>query len=342
MNLANLLQENGHRVTLLVCDDTEECFYPLHPTISIIQKKLSFGITPDGNVVTRKLKFLTDVIKLRKAILQIKPDVVIATEYPFSIAAVLSRTGGKMKLVSWEHHHFHELSKSRFWQQLFNKVYPALHSIVTLNADEAKAFHPFNKNIVTIPNHVESPETIGLKRKQRILTIGRLTEVKGIDLLLPIAKEVLKKHPDWEWKIIGDGDLKPMVEEYILEHQLEDQLIVQVPAGHDINSEYQQAAFYVMTSRNECLPMTLLEALSNGLPCLAFDCETGPRHIIQQGINGWLVPMSNSEAMIDRIEDWVCDAVALQEISLNTKTSIEQFSATEVYQRWHQLFRALS
>ena len=106
----------------MVLDDTADLFYPVDPAISIIQQPLSFGITPDGNVITRKIKLLSDVLKLRKLVKQLLPDLIIATEYPFSVATILSGAKKYSKIVSWEHHHFYELKRNAFWKKCSGSV----------------------------------------------------------------------------------------------------------------------------------------------------------------------------------------------------------------------------
>ena len=155
VNTANLLAAKGHSVSLLILDETANSFYPLHSDIKIIQQPLSFGITQEGNPVTRKIRLLSDVLKLRRMLKQLKPAVVIASEYPFACAAVLCGQQKRSTLFSWEHHHYHELKRNNFWERIFKHAYPKLHTIVCLNRDEKKLFTPINPTIAVIPNFIE-------------------------------------------------------------------------------------------------------------------------------------------------------------------------------------------
>ncbi len=334
VNTANLFVQNGLNVSLIILDETAASFYPVDKKIKIIQHNLDFGITEKGNTLTRKLRLLKDIRLFKKIITQNDFDTVITTDYVFSIAAVMAGIYKKTKLLSWEHHHFYELSKSLFWNKMFDRCYPKLNGIVCLNADEKKLFAAINKNSFVIPNFIETENSPSQLASRQILTIGRLTAVKGTDLLLPIAKQVLENNPDWTWKLIGDGYMKELAENFIAKENLQGKLIIAAPQTWNINHEYQQAALYVMTSRNECFPMTLLEAMSNGLPCIAFDCDTGPRHIIQQNKNGVLVTALQQQEMISTINSLISDETLRKKMSENAFDSVKQFSPGNIFDLW--------
>lgn len=337
VNTANLFAQKEHQVTLVILDETKNSFYPLLPAVRVIQQALSFGITPEGNVISRKIKLLTDVLKLRKLLKDMKADLVIASEYPFAAAAILAGARKISKVVSWEHHHYYELQRNVFWNKIFRLTYPRLDAVVCLNEDEKKFFAPINHQPIVIPNFTEPSPPSQLTNKL-ILTVGRLTAVKGTDLLLATAKLVLNQHPDWQWKLIGDGDLKEEVMRFIEKENLQNRLIIQPPVSHSIISEYQNASLYVMTSRNECFPMTLLEAQSVGLPCISFDCDSGPRHIINNEENGLLVEKENISQLAAAVSSLIINGEKRKLMSEYAEKSIRQFSPENIYQLWKQLF----
>lgn len=334
VNTANLFADNGHKVTLVILDDTDKSFYPIHSSVELIQQPLSFGITPDGNVVTRKIKLLGDVLKLRRLLKQLQSKLVIATEYPLAAAAILAGGRKQSKVISWEHHHYYELQRNSFWNNVFRLTYPRLDAIVCLNKDEQKLFGNINPKPVVIPNFIEAANRSDLTYKT-ILTVARLTTVKGIDHLLTAAKEVLSSHPAWQWKLIGDGEMKEDVLSFIKKENLEDRLILQPPVDHNIIAEYQQASLYVMTSRNECFPMTLLEAQSVGLPCIAFDCESGPRHIITSE-NGILVEKENIAKLAEIISSLINNEEPRNSMGTKAMENVRRFSPSAIYTLWQQ------
>ncbi|MBK8310803.1 MAG: glycosyltransferase family 4 protein [Chitinophagaceae bacterium] len=336
VNTANLFIENSHSVSIIILDHTEETFYPIDSKVNIVQRPLSFGITKDGNIITRKLGMLSDVLQLRKLLKKLSPDIVIATDYPFAVAAILTRIKKQTKVFSWEHHHRYELNKNQFWTKLFNYSYPVLDAVVCLNEDEKKLFQSLNKKSVVIPNFIQRGNDLALLKNKTILTIARLVHVKGIDLLISTAKKIFQQHPDWSWKVIGTCDDVESIKKIILQEGLAEKLIIQIPVDHNIISEYLNASIYVMTSRNECFPMVLLEAQSVGLPCIAFDCETGPRHIISTNVDGILVEKENTDKLAEALSSLITNEGGRIQMGKAAFENVQRFSPDAIYKLWEE------
>jgi glycosyltransferase involved in cell wall biosynthesis len=337
-NFVNLLAEKGENITLLLLADTDESFYPLHKKVCVVQLPLHFGITPKGNMISRKVQMLKDLLRLRKTLKELKPSFLICTEYHYAVAGVLTAEIKKTQVFSWEHTHFAVSFKNKFWRVLCDITYPKLDGIICLNPDEKKLFNHLNKNVVVIPNFIHLPGCKASLQNKSILTIARLTAVKGIDYLLEAAKLVLTKHPDWKWKLIGEGELQSIAEEFIKNKDLKNKLVLQAPSNHNISAEYENASMYVMTSLNECFPMVLMEALSYGLPCISFDCDTGPRHIIHNNADGLLVEKENPQTMADAIDLLIEDEEERIAMGANALVNSKRFSPETVYPLWENLF----
>ena len=343
VTLANLFVKKKNRVTLIIHDSTKEVFYPLDQAVNIIHQPLSFGISGEGNIVSRKIKLLSDVLKFRKLLKEQKPDHIIATEYPFTVAAVLSGAVKTAKIYSWEHHHFGAMAKNSFWNFLSNRSFASIEAVICLNEDEKKYYHSLNKNIVVIPNFIDPPQIPIIpyqqNKKYDILTVTRFNHIKGIDLFMAVAKIVLQANPELTWKLIGYGPQEEDVKQFITNEHLGQQLVFQPAAAIDITKEYQQASLFVMTSRNECFPLVLLEAMSNGLPCIAFDCDTGPRHIIYHEKTGLLINKENITEMATAILALINDPAKRKQMSNNALLAVEQFYPEKVYEKWQTLFK---
>ncbi len=160
--------------------------------------------------------------------------------------------------------------------------------------------------------------------------------------MLQAAEYILSKHPNWTWKLIGYGEMKEEVEAFITEHNLLGRLLLQQPVSPDLEKEYSVAALYVMTSRNECFPMVLLEAMSYGVPCIAFDCETGPRAIITNEINGMLVNEGSILLLQQITMRLMNEEVVRKKIGEAAVKKVEQFSPEKVYLLWEELFQNLA
>ena len=178
------------------------------------------------------------------------------------------------------------------------------------------------------------------KDSKRIISVGRLSYAKNYERLLEIADQVKRRHQDWQWDIYGEGEERQKLERIIEEKQLGD--FVHLCGQHrDIYSVYPRYAMIVMTSRYEGFPMTLLEAASRGLPMVAFDVKTGPKEIIQDGVNGFLCPMDSDDAMVNRIEDLIGSVELREACSRNSKETAKQFGIDRILPEWENLLETL-
>src|SRR5690606_21613345 len=120
------------------------------------------------------------------------------------------------------------------------------------------------------------------KREKVILTVGALDRYhhKGFDNLIPLIAPVLKKHKDWKLKLVGGGSKGvELLKSLTKLHTIESQVIFE-GFSNDVSQIMRTSEIYVMPSRFEGLPMVLLEAMSQGMACIAFDCVSGPSDII--------------------------------------------------------------
>jgi glycosyltransferase involved in cell wall biosynthesis len=337
VNTSNLLAENGYRVTLLVLDRKASSFYPISSNVVVRHQQLHFGITGTGNPISRKKDFISHTQTLRKTLLELSPQGVLCSEYPFSIAAYLAVSGKGIAVFAWEHHHFFHLKKSWFWERLFRFVYPKLDGVVCLNESEKNLFDKIGCRSVVIPNFIRKNEQLSLQSKT-LLTVGWLTKLKGVDFIPAIAKKVFSQCPDWRWVLIGKGEEEAWLTVKIKEYNLEGKIVVVPPSAGDLDAIYRQASLYVMTSRMECFPMVLLEAMSFGIPSVAFDCPTGPAAIIRSNEHGFLIEPGDVDAVAAAIVDLIIDYKKRAVFGANAYRNADRFSQENAIALWKHLW----
>ena len=338
VNLANLLTRHEYKVTLAVLDETASSFYPVDPAVQLVHKNLHFGITQKGNTISRKLDLYRHIRQLKKLIAALKADVVIGTEYHFSISAWLAARRLPVRVFAWEHHHIHWLKKNRFWTLLFRSIYPKLDAVVCQNARE-KSFHTaFGCEATVIPySIIETGGEHAALDQKNLLTVGWLIQRKGADLIPQVARKIFHQHPDWRWTVIGSGELYETVKAQIKDLHLEGNLFLLPPASQDLKDFYLSASIYIMLSRSECLPMVLLEAASYGLPAVAFDCPTGPAEIIQTGRDGFIVPMEDVDSLSAAILQLMENENLRKQMGQSALEDSRRYAPETVYGLWRQL-----
>ena len=174
------------------------------------------------------------------------------------------------------------------------------------------------------------------QRRNVALAIGRLTEQKGFDRLIDAWRQIARQAPSWQLLIVGDGPARPALQRQIAQAGLERQVSL-LPATPDVARYYRQASLYLMTSRYEGLPMVLIEALSFGLPLVAYDCQTGPAELIESGVNGYLVPDGDSPQFCERVLALMADNALRLRFAHASWRQAQRFTPERIYPLWQRI-----
>jgi glycosyltransferase involved in cell wall biosynthesis len=213
--------------------------------------------------------------------------------------------------------------------------------IVTLTKQDAENYKKkFSaKNTICIPNPVtiNTNEKSTLKEKV-VLAVGRYSYQKGFDLLLDAWNEV--HNNGWKLRIVGSGEMEFILKEKIKLYGLHDSVEL-LPITKNIVEHYKNASIYVMSSRHEGLPLVLIEAMAMGLPIISFDCETGPRDIIENNVTGVLVPPLDVNQLAIELECLIMDENKRSLFSNNALKLVKKFEITEIVDSWEKLFKEL-
>ncbi|WP_339206406.1 glycosyltransferase family 4 protein [Paenibacillus sp. FSL K6-3182] len=175
---------------------------------------------------------------------------------------------------------------------------------------------------------------------KKIISCGRLVEVKGYDLLLEVASKVFKKHPTWQWHIYGDGPERKRLENRIAELNLEENVTLKGEVNN-IYDLYNDYSIYGLTSRSESFGLVLLEALKVGIPVVSFNCNNGPSEIIKDKENGYLIPFNDLDAMSQKICYLIENASLRKEFSNNTEKYLNEFNIRNVTDQWENIINTI-
>ena len=178
-------------------------------------------------------------------------------------------------------------------------------------------------------------------KSTKIVSCGFLTEVKGFDMLIQVAKQCLPQHPDWSWDIYGEGIEKENLQNLIKELQLDNQVFLKGYCDR-MNEQYGQYSFFVLTSRMEGMGMVMIEAQNAGLPVVAFDVLCGPSDIIVDGVNGNLIPPFDIQTMADKIEYLMTHEDKRESYSRQSRRCHEEMDSKVIVFRWKQMLKSIS
>lgn len=239
--------------------------------------------------------------------------------------------GLHVKIVVCEH--LECRGASRGWWRLRRWLYPDAFAIVSLTEQDLECYARFNRRVVHLPNPVLLRSVAPVSRATKTaLSIGRLEYQKAHELLLDAWSSVHRRHPDWSLKIVGEGSLRNALQAQIAALGLTGAVTI-LPPVTDIAELYSSASLFVLSSRFEGLPVTLLEAQACGLPCVSYDCPTGPREVIHHGIDGYLVALGDVAGLAAGICG-VIESDRYQEMSIAAKAASNRFDADAIMARW--------
>lgn len=214
---------------------------------------------------------------------------------------------------------------------------------VLLTEQERQLYWGREKGVVVIPNPLTLQEH-GLSelKDKRVLAVGRISYQKGFDLLIKAWRLVINRFPDWHLDIMGSQEEPKEVRKingYIQQYKLENVRLL--PAVSDIATEYEHSAFLVMSSRYEGFGLVLTEAMACGLPCVAFDCHSGPRDIITDGVDGYLVAQNNIEGLANAMMDLMYNPAKRCQMGMNAQKKAQEYDIHQIMNKWMSLFSRL-
>ena len=196
-------------------------------------------------------------------------------------------------------------------------------------------------NIVVIPNALTFyPKESADLSIPRVIAVGRLSAQKGFDRLIAIWAEIEPYFPDWKLTIIGSGELQDTLERQIGLLKLKSVEIC--PPRAEIIREYLGSSVYVLTSRHEGFPMVLHEAMACGLPVVAYTCKCGPRDIIQDRQDGFLIEEGDENEFVKRLSQLMADSSLRQKVGNEARRNIIRFALPSVMKKWENLFITLA
>lgn len=359
-NKVNWLATHGYEVGVITTDQRgREPYFRMHPSV----KMTDLGINYDENngrllkkVFSYPLKQRRHRRRLNRQLQEWKADIVVCM-FNNDVSFVWKIKDGSHKVLEV---HFSKNKKLQYrrkglwaladrWRtRREEKIVSHYERFVVLTHEDKSLWdsrlsssRSLNTSSIVIPNALSfEPSQKADLRQQRVLAIGRYDYQKGFDTLLNIWKRVTCStvHVDgWVLDIVGDGPLRPELQKQLEGLGLQDSVRLLKPTD-DIQNMYQQSSVVVMTSHYEGLPMVLIEAQSFGLPIVAFACQCGPRDIITDGVDGYLIEGRDEAAFADRLLTLMQNEGLRRQMGIAAAKASQRFTEENIMQQWENIF----
>ena len=354
---ANYLVERlGYEVIIITaCRQQQPPYYYFSPKIEFIDLNIDYDSLLHYPLFKRIIKkyFLQKEHKklLTNILNKIKADITIST-FTHEASFLPEIKDGSKKILEFHFCRKHKrlmanafnfsvLTKLayyfRCWQEE-NIIIPKYDRFVVLTEEDKALWVSKIEKVEYIPNicPFQSKEQAKLENKKAI-AVGRLDAQKGFDKLIKVWSIVHKYNPDWILEIYGQGQ-----DEYLLRRQIKDKNLDNViflnPPVPNIKEKYLEASLFIMTSRYEGLPMTLLEAISLGLPSICFNFTCGPKEAIIDNSTGYIIENDQYKEMALKIRTLIEDIKLRKDFGNNAKKLSIKFTSDVIMEKWDRLF----
>ncbi len=349
-NKANWFVAHGHEVIIVTTDQRGESpYFPLDARIKCYDLAINYeennGKSFLNKLIHYPFKQWKHKVRLTALLKELRPDIVISM-FCNDASFIPSIKDGSKKILEIHFSRFKRLQYGRkglwrladWWRYKTDaRVVSRFDKFVVLTHED-KEYWGNLRNMCVIPNartfEVNQPATLEAKK---VIAVGRLNHQKGFDRLIDAWSIVDNVVSGWKLQIVGDGELREQLQYNIRELGLSNQINIG-RAEKDMMSVYKDASILAMSSRYEGLPMVLLEAQAVGLPIVSFDCKCGPKDVIENGVDGFLVEDGDIEQLAQKLVVLMQDANLRKQMGSAAYAHSERYSEERIMKQWTDLF----
>ena len=348
----------GYDVMLVTYEqDNHPIIYPLSQKVTHVDLDVRYYELYKTNFIVRLFNWRHYDNQLKRRFEQIassfRPDILIATTYYANIISAIAVARLPFVRILESHidrRYIYEnavenrdtyLHWFRCWTEkmsVTNKI-GKFDVLVTLNDADAADWSKYLKTVI-IENivHLNPTNSFSHQDTKKVIFAGRYTRQKGIDDLLRIWTIINRKHPDWHLNMYGNGDLSDGLSERANQLQANIHVNAQVL---NIFEKYRENTMLLMTSLYEPFGLVIPEAMSCGLPVVAFDCPSGPANIITEGVDGYLIKDRDVNAFADKVCYLIEHPNVRIEMGKNAIRHSARYAPERIMPKWISLFNEL-
>lgn len=352
-NKVNYWVNKGYDISIVTTDQMNNPkFFYFDPRIKLFDLSVNYQDNNSKSIFIKAIQYPGKLIKnkrrLKKLVKHIDPDIIVSMFDNDAMILPFIRCRSK-KVLEIHFSKYWRLSRNRsgLWRLIDNirtKIDSWLtskfdHFVVLTNED--RELWSQKDNISVIPNALTfDNEKVSSLVTNRVIAVGRYDFQKNFENLIDIWSFVYPNNRDWNLTIIGDGVLREKLNEKIIGLGLENCITLEKPSKN-MEMWYLDSSIYVMTSRYEGLPMVLLEAQSMGLPIISYTCQCGPRDVVTDGKDGYLISMGDMETFAEKLDFLMNNRDDLVRLGKEAKISSARFGEITIMHKWTLLFENL-
>ena len=352
---ANALAEiPGNEVYILVTDNKAGPeIHKLSPKVHLIDLDINYYYRNEQrstltNLLVGLAKGIPHKKALKRELRRINPDVVISVgaSEKYMLTSMRNRTWKIIREFHSEKNYRTKHARS-LYQKLrscfsdfyeFNYVDKHFDRIVVLTDEDKQTNWLGWDNVSVVPNPVafkcDSPSSL---TEKVIVSMGRLHHVKNFASLIRSFALVSRRHPDWVLRIYGDGELKDALQTQINESGLQNRVTL-MGFSNDIKDAVSHSSIFAFSSLVEGFALVIVEAMECGVPVVSYQCPCGPKDIVTDGKDGFLVPVNDEQQMADRICQLIEDEDLRRRMSTAARERAKYYQADSIAQQWMHLF----
>jgi len=336
------LARRGHEVIVATFDPAGAgTFYPFSSRIRLVN--LAIG---DSSKTTTFPEFVRRIGALRALAAKIRPDVAIGFMHSSFVPLALGLRGSGVPVVGSEHspyEHYHKRPVDRMGLAI---AAPLLARITAISERMRSSFpRRLRDRMVVIDNPMMEPERVADPvggNSKVVLCVGRLGPEKDHSTLISAFSRIADEFPNWRLRVAGEGALRSRLEEQVERLSLRGR--VELPGAiARIGPEYSAAQLFVLPSIYESFGLATAEAMSHGLPVIAFADCSGASGLIEDGANGLLVPTGGDRIarLADRMAELMGSPAERQRLG-KAASRIEFPTLDPIATRWEQLLHSVA
>ncbi len=331
--LTNYLAKKDYEVTVFFLR-SNQCVYTLCENVKLDVS--SIGIS-NGS-----LKKVATVRNIRKFMIRNRDSVFISFLTNENLYTTFAALGLGVKVIVSERNDPYQTIRGVLKKYIVNKLYETRQcKKVVFQTNGAKSFYSkkiqAKGKIIANPMKEDLPMPYSGERRKEVVTFARLDPQKNFPLLIEAFERFLEKHPDFSLSIYGNGIMEAELKKLVLNKNLNSKVNFKGFTS-SLHEQVRTAAMFVLPSDYEGLSNSMLEAMAIGLPCVCTDCSPGgARMYIENGVNGFLVPVRDPEAMCSAMDQIASNNQLSESFSKEASTVRERLSIEAIGAKWENI-----